>query len=332
MVLVCASVVLRSDRDQEDRATAEIVICASGDSGDRQTLRSSITKLTPSYTRKAQDYMWRLSVGEAATAAELRLLGFAFAGARHQYLDGFARGFALVQDGVHLFGDGHFHVAGVSQADGGGGGEDAFGDHAVHAGDDFGELLAAAEFDADAAIARQAAGAGEDEVAESGESGHGFGAASAGDDEARHFGQAARDEGGDGVVAEAEAVADSGGDGDGVLQRAAEFHADHVVVGVDAEARVAEFLLHGAQQFGVLRGDGDCRGIAARDFLREGWAAERADRGSGSVIALENIGNHFGHALQRAFFQAFGSADDQGLRCDAAGACVRTARGNVAKA
>ena len=140
-----------------------------------------------------------------------------------------------MQDGVHLFGDGHFHVAGVREADGGGSGEDSFGDHAVHAGDDFGKFFAAAEFDADAAIARQAAGAGEDEVAESGESGHGFGAASAGDDEAGHFGEAAGDEGGDGVVAEAEAVADSGGDGDDVLQGSAEFDADDVAVGVDAE-------------------------------------------------------------------------------------------------
>ena len=37
-------------------------------------------------------------------------------------------------------------------------------------------------------------------------------------------------------MTEAEAVADSGGDGDDVLQRAAEFDADDVAVGVDAES------------------------------------------------------------------------------------------------
>ena len=122
---------------------------------------------------------------------------FAFAAAGHQFLDGFAGGFALVQDGVHLLGDGHLDAARLRQADGGGGGEDSFGDHAVHAGDDLRELFAAAEFDAYAAISRQASGAGEDEVAEAGESGHGFGAAAAGDDEAGHFGKAAGDQGGD---------------------------------------------------------------------------------------------------------------------------------------
>ena len=150
-----------------------------------------------------------------------------------------------------------------------------------------GSFLSAAEFDADAAIARQASGAGEHEVAEAGESGHGFGAASAGDDQAGHFGKAAGDEGGDGVVAEAEAVADSGGDGDDVFQRSAEFDADDIAVGVDAKTWVAEFLLHGAQEGGVLRGDGDGGGIAASDFLGEGWAAEGSDAGAeSSVIAL----------------------------------------------
>src|ERR1700722_3095652 len=103
----------------------------------------------------------------------------------------------MVQDGVHLFGDGHFDVASVGQANGGGGSKNAFGDHAVHGGDDVGELASTAEFDADAAISGQAAGAGEHEVAKAGQAGHGFGASSTGDDQAGHLRQAARDEGGD---------------------------------------------------------------------------------------------------------------------------------------
>ena len=51
------------------------------------------------------------------------------------------------------------------------------------------------------------------------------------------------------VVAEPEAVADAGGDGDDVLERAAEFDSDDVVVGVDTEAGIAEFALHGGGEF-----------------------------------------------------------------------------------
>ena len=124
----------------------------------------------------------------------------------------------------------------LREADGGGSGKDSFGDHAVHGSDDLREFFAAAEFDANTAVAGETARAGEDEVAKTGESGHGFGAASAGDDEAGHFGEAPGNEGRCGIVSEAQAVADAGGDGNDIFQRAAEFDADDIVIGVDAEA------------------------------------------------------------------------------------------------
>lgn len=66
----------------------------------------------------------------------------------------------MVQDGVHLLCDRHFDASGLSQADCGGSGENPFGDHPVHSGNDFVQLAAVAQFDADATIARQASGAG----------------------------------------------------------------------------------------------------------------------------------------------------------------------------
>ena len=57
------------------------------------------------------------------------------------------------------------------------------------------------------------------------------------------------------------------------IERAAEFNANDVAVGIDAEVGVAEFLLDGAQELRVLRSDGDGGGISASDFLSEGWAA-----------------------------------------------------------
>ena len=56
-----------------------------------------------------------------------------------------------------------------------------------------------------------------------------------------------------GVVAEAQPVADAGGDADDVLQRPGQLDADQVEVGVDAEAVGAEALLHPAGQVRVGR-------------------------------------------------------------------------------
>ena len=56
-----------------------------------------------------------------------------------------------MKDSVHLFGDGHFHPARMGEPDGGGRGEDSFGNHAVHAGNDVGELalvVVSEDFDA----------------------------------------------------------------------------------------------------------------------------------------------------------------------------------------
>jgi hypothetical protein len=65
-----------------------------------------------------------------------------------------------MQDGMHLFSDWHFHAASVGKSDCGCCGEDSFGNHAMHGSDDVGEFASAAEFDAYAAVSRQAASAG----------------------------------------------------------------------------------------------------------------------------------------------------------------------------
>ena len=68
------------------------------------------------------------------------------AGAEHEGFDGFAGVFAFVEDQFHLLGDGHFDAVLAGQAEGGAGGEDAFGDFAAEAGEDFGEFAALAQF------------------------------------------------------------------------------------------------------------------------------------------------------------------------------------------
>lgn len=142
-----------------------------------------------------------------------------------------------------------------------------------------GKSAAAAEFDAHTAVARKTSGTGEDEIAETGESGHGILAAAAGHDQAGDLGQAAGDQGRDRVVSQSEAIANPGGDGDNILQRAAKFHASYITVGINAKTRITEFSLDGFRQFTVAGCDGDRGRIAAGYFLGEGWSTERGDAG-----------------------------------------------------
>ena len=127
----------------------------------------------------------------------------------------------------------------------------------------------------DGAVAAERAGAGEHQVADAGEAGEGFAAATAGDGEAGDFGNAAGDEGGGGVVAEADSGSDSGGDGDDVFERAAEFDADDIGGGVEAEGLRGELVLDAGGDGGIGEGDGDGGGLALGDFKGEAGAAER---------------------------------------------------------
>ena len=97
------------------------------------------------------------------------------------------------------------------------------------------DRAALAELLADVAVAALLAHAGGDQIAHAGEAGEGLQLAAHGDAEAGQLGEAAGDHRRLGVVADAEAVAHAGGDGDDVLQRPADLAADHVLVGVDAE-------------------------------------------------------------------------------------------------
>ena len=149
--------------------------------------------------------------------------------------DSFAGVFALVEDELHLLRDGHFDVVAAGESEGGAGGEYAFGDFASEALKNFREAVALTECLTDCPVARERAGAGENEVADTGEAGEGFATATAGNGEAGDFCDATGDEGGGGVVPEADTGGDTGGDGDYVFESSAEFDADDVSRGVETE-------------------------------------------------------------------------------------------------
>ena len=121
---------------------------------------------------------------------------FVFAGAEHEVLNRFAGVFALVEDELHLLGDGHFDVVAAGESEGGAGGEDAFSDLAAEAFKNLREAVALTERLTDCPVAGERAGAGEDEIADAGKASKRFAAASAGYGEAGDFRDAAGDEGG----------------------------------------------------------------------------------------------------------------------------------------
>jgi hypothetical protein len=86
-------------------------------------------------------------------------------------LDSISRRFTVIEYGMHLLGDRHFHSARFRQLHRGVGGKDTLRYHAVHAGNNFGELSTSTEFYSDAAISRKSSGAGQDQITKTGEAG-----------------------------------------------------------------------------------------------------------------------------------------------------------------
>src|SRR5208283_2867722 len=102
-------------------------------------------------------------------------------------------------------------------------------------GEDCFELLAFAYLLSDFEVATVRADTGRDEVAQSTESEEGLAPRAHGQAQARDLRQAAREQGGLGVVAEAEPVAETGGDGDDILDGRADLDAGRVGARIDAE-------------------------------------------------------------------------------------------------
>src|ERR1700736_2185291 len=198
---------------------------------------------------KQQDPSWR-GVFETAWRIELHS-NFALAAACHQFMDGISGRLPAVKDGVNLLGNWHLNLARVRQTNRRRGGEHSLGNHAVHVSDNFGQFSFPAEFNANSAVAGKTSRRGEDQITQARQSRHGLGPPPAGHYQARHFGEAARDQRSYGIVTQTQAVADAGGDGHNIFQRAPEFHANHIVVGIDPKARIAEFPLHQMPEFGV---------------------------------------------------------------------------------
>src|SRR5262249_32679391 len=130
------------------------------------------------------------------------------------------------------------------------------------------QFLAATKEFADLSIAAVLAHAGRDQITQSRQSGERLRLSAEGNAKPCHLRQAARQQGGLGVVTEAQPVADAGGNADDILQCSAEFDTNHIEIGVNTEAIRAEVLLNPASQFQVAAGSDQRGRQTATDFLR----------------------------------------------------------------
>ena len=153
-------------------------------------------------------------------------------------------------------------------------------------------------------------GAGEHQIAQAGESCEGFSPAATGDGKPGNFGDAAGDQRGHAVMAQFQAIGCSGGDGDHILQRSAQFDADDVFVGIQAQGGAGEFFLHARGDRRIAGGNGDGCGAACAHFLGEGGSAEDA-AGKRQIMFAEHFSHHLGHAQVGAILDSFGGVDDQ---------------------
>ena len=93
------------------------------------------------------------------------------------------------------------------------------------------------------------------------------------------------------------------GECDNVLQRACEFHAYYIRVGVDAKSPARQKLLGTLGRYGVARGNHGGGGTTHDYFFGEVWARERARP---SFPAWPQFfSQHLGHPLQRANSRPF---------------------------
>ena len=108
---------------------------------------------------------------------------------------------------------------------------------------------------------------------------------------------------------EAQPFHDARRDGDHVLHRAADLHADDIVAAVQAEERAAELVLHECGRLRVHR----CREDGGRQLLRDLHGETGAGQHDDRVAGTRFFGDHLRHAKVAVGFEALRGTDDDGV-------------------
>ena len=216
-------------------------------------------------------------------------------------------------DGVH---DRHLDTELVGERLGALAGGHAFGHH-LHAGKHLLDGFATPDVFTHIAVAAVLREAGHDKVAHAGEARKRFGLCTESLAQSAHFGLATGKEGSTRVVANLvlaarlEPVEHARGNCNHVLHGTAEFHAHDVGRTVNAQVRAAHHLLHELRGFLVHAG-GHNRG---KNMAAHFFGMRRPAEGDHLVVSKPRHvrEQHFAHQLVRAFENALGSADNDGL-------------------
>src|SRR5271163_1963830 len=161
----------------------------------------------------------------------------------------------MLQYSVNLFCDGELDPGLAGKRQKGAASSDAFSDH-LHAFQNLGEGASLAKLYADIAVAALRPGAGQDEIAQARKAAERLLARTKGYGQARHFGEAARDQRRQRIGTEPDALANSRRDGDNVFHCASELDAEHVVVGIQAKIGRGEFFLEFGPQIVITPNGG----------------------------------------------------------------------------
>ena len=144
---------------------------------------------------------------------------------------------------------------------------------------DRGQGLRFGQREADAAVTRQIPGTGQHQIAQARETHQRFALAAERRGQPPRFREPARDNRGARVVAEAEAVAGTGGDREDVLYRASDLDAREVIADVGAKSLAAQAPRHVFGNERIGRRHRDRGRQAARHFLGKAGARDDADGG-----------------------------------------------------
>ncbi len=189
---------------------------------------------------------------------------------------GLRREFAVEQT-AHRFGDRHGHAVRAGELQGRLRGMHALG-HMPQRGHDMVEPLPLRQRQADAAVARQIAGGGQYQIAQTAQAHEGIGLPAQRHAQPRKLGQPTGDERRARVVAQAHAVTHPGSDGQHILHRAAHLHAHDIGRGVDAHCSVMQGRHGRLTQRGVGASQSERHGQTASDLQRKTRAGERTGR------------------------------------------------------
>src|SRR5712671_5064946 len=158
---------------------------------------------------------------------------------------------------------------------------------------------------AETTIPAQSRETSDNEIAQSAQAGEGFGVRTASDSQPAHFDNGSGNQGRFGIVAKSKPVANAGGNGDDVLERATQLDSEQIIAGIDPKGGTIEERLCPRGSSQVAAGCHNRGRKAASHFEGESGTGQRRAFGLRSVLGKDSA-----HRQPRLIFNSFSDADD----------------------